>query len=176
MHIWRRSYDVPPPNGESLKDTAERVLPYYEAKILPQIKAGKNVLLATGEQTLTVSKPLRGTRRVEVSQRNRTQPVGELIFLEYLFEHEFGSAVGIRRALGMVFRDGDYCRLPEGRGAGREYHHLDIVLRMGVNVSWQVLSLFQAFSLRAPYVYIEALLEVYPAEDILYFGFSFQPD
>src|SRR5688500_12966326 len=34
VHIWRRSYDIPPPGGESLKDTAARVLPYYEAKIL----------------------------------------------------------------------------------------------------------------------------------------------
>ena len=52
VHIWRRSYDVPPPGGESLKDTAERVLPYYEAKILPQIKAGKNVLVAAHGNSL----------------------------------------------------------------------------------------------------------------------------
>lgn len=52
VHIWRRSYDVPPPGGESLKDTAERVLPYYEAKILPQVLAGKNVLVSAHGNSL----------------------------------------------------------------------------------------------------------------------------
>ena len=42
VHIWRRSYDVPPPNGESLKDTAARTIPYFESRILPDLKAGKN--------------------------------------------------------------------------------------------------------------------------------------
>src|SRR6187399_1818375 len=42
--IWRRSYDVPPPGGESLKDTAARALPYYESTIVPLLKAGKTVL------------------------------------------------------------------------------------------------------------------------------------
>ena len=52
VHIWRRSYDVPPPGGESLKDTAARVLPYYEAHILPQVLAGKNVLVAAHGNSL----------------------------------------------------------------------------------------------------------------------------
>lgn len=43
---WRRSYDVPPPGGESLKDTAARVLPYYKAHIWPEMKAGKNTIIA----------------------------------------------------------------------------------------------------------------------------------
>jgi 2,3-bisphosphoglycerate-dependent phosphoglycerate mutase len=50
--IWRRSYDVPPPGGESLKDTAARTLPYYEAEILPQLKAGKTVLIAAHGNSL----------------------------------------------------------------------------------------------------------------------------
>jgi 2,3-bisphosphoglycerate-dependent phosphoglycerate mutase len=52
--IWRRSYDVPPPGpeGESLKDTAARVLPYYEAKIWPAVAAGKNVLVAAHGNSL----------------------------------------------------------------------------------------------------------------------------
>ena len=50
--IWRRSFDISPPGGESLKDTAARVLPYYEAKILPQIKAGRNVLVAAHGNSL----------------------------------------------------------------------------------------------------------------------------
>ena len=50
--IWRRSYDVPPPGGESLKDTAARTLPYYEAEILPQLRAGKSVLVAAHGNSL----------------------------------------------------------------------------------------------------------------------------
>ena len=41
VHIWRRSYDVPPPGGESLKDTAARVLPYYIQEILPRVLRGR---------------------------------------------------------------------------------------------------------------------------------------
>ena len=52
VHIWRRSYEIPPPGGESLKDTAARVLPYYESKILPHIKAGKNVLIVAHGNSL----------------------------------------------------------------------------------------------------------------------------
>jgi 2,3-bisphosphoglycerate-dependent phosphoglycerate mutase len=52
VHIWRRSYDVPPPGGESLKDTAARVLPYYEARIWPEVKAGKNVIVAAHGNSL----------------------------------------------------------------------------------------------------------------------------
>ncbi len=52
VHIWRRSYDVPPPGGESLKDTAARVLPYYEANILPQVLAGRNVLVSAHGNSL----------------------------------------------------------------------------------------------------------------------------
>lgn len=43
---WRRSYDIPPPGGESLKDTAARVLPFYKQNIWPDVKAGKNVIVA----------------------------------------------------------------------------------------------------------------------------------
>ena len=50
--IWRRSYDVPPPGGESLKDTAARTLPYYEREILPQLQAGKTVLIAAHGNSL----------------------------------------------------------------------------------------------------------------------------
>ena len=50
--IWRRSYDVPPPGGESLKDTAARTLPYYDAEILPLLKAGKTVLVAAHGNSL----------------------------------------------------------------------------------------------------------------------------
>lgn len=52
VHIWRRSFDVKPPGGESLKDTADRVLPYFESKILPEVKAGKNVLVSAHGNSL----------------------------------------------------------------------------------------------------------------------------
>jgi 2,3-bisphosphoglycerate-dependent phosphoglycerate mutase len=52
VHIWRRSYDVPPPNGESLKDTAARTIPYFETKILPEIEGGKNVLIVAHGNSL----------------------------------------------------------------------------------------------------------------------------
>ena len=50
--IWRRSYDVSPPGGESLKDTAARTLPYYEKHILPQVEAGETVLVAAHGNSL----------------------------------------------------------------------------------------------------------------------------
>jgi 2,3-bisphosphoglycerate-dependent phosphoglycerate mutase len=50
--IWRRSYDVPPPGGESLKDTAARVLPYYEAEIWPKLKSGRKVIVAAHGNSL----------------------------------------------------------------------------------------------------------------------------
>lgn len=52
VKIWRRSYDVRPPNGESLKDTAARTLPYFESTILPDVKAGKNVIVAAHGNSL----------------------------------------------------------------------------------------------------------------------------
>jgi 2,3-bisphosphoglycerate-dependent phosphoglycerate mutase len=45
VQLWRRSYDVAPPNGESLKDTSDRVMPYYHEKMEPYLKEGKNVLV-----------------------------------------------------------------------------------------------------------------------------------
>ena len=52
VHIWRRSYDVPPPGGESLKDTLARSLPYYMHKIQPHVLEGKSVLVAAHGKSL----------------------------------------------------------------------------------------------------------------------------
>ena len=52
VHIWRRSFDVPPPGGESLKNTAERVLPYFELEIIPKVKEGLNILVAAHGNSL----------------------------------------------------------------------------------------------------------------------------
>ncbi len=52
VHTWRRSYDVPPPAGESLKDTAARTLPFFEEHIVRDLRAGKNVLVAAHGNSL----------------------------------------------------------------------------------------------------------------------------
>ena len=52
VHIWRRSFDTPPPGGESLKDTADRVLPYYMAEIAPRVIAGNTILVAAHGNSL----------------------------------------------------------------------------------------------------------------------------
>ena len=52
VKIWRRSYDIAPPNGESLKDTAARTLPYFESKILADLKSGKNIIVAAHGNSL----------------------------------------------------------------------------------------------------------------------------
>jgi 2,3-bisphosphoglycerate-dependent phosphoglycerate mutase len=52
VHIWRHSYDVAPPGGESLKDTAARVLPYYIAEILPRVLRGERVLVSAHGNSL----------------------------------------------------------------------------------------------------------------------------
>jgi len=52
VKMWRRSYDVPPPGGESLKDTADRVLPYYETRIKPYLAKGETILIAAHGNSL----------------------------------------------------------------------------------------------------------------------------
>ena len=52
VHIWRRSYDTPPPNGESLKDVVERVSPYFDQKIKPLLMEEKNILIAAHGNSL----------------------------------------------------------------------------------------------------------------------------
>ena len=52
VHIWRRSYDVPPPNGESLELTANRTIPYLEDSIIPRLSEGKNLLIAAHGNSL----------------------------------------------------------------------------------------------------------------------------
>ncbi len=52
VHIWRRSYDVPPPNGESLAMTAERAIPYYQKNIIPYLLQGKSVMITAHGNSL----------------------------------------------------------------------------------------------------------------------------
>lgn len=52
VHLWRRSYDINPPNGESLKDTCERTTPYYKEKIMKDLQEGKTVLISAHGNSL----------------------------------------------------------------------------------------------------------------------------
>lgn len=52
VHLWRRSFDVPPPNGECLKDTAERTIPFFKENILPKLQAGQNILVSAHGNSL----------------------------------------------------------------------------------------------------------------------------
>ncbi len=71
LHIWRRSYDIAPPEGESLKDTQERVIPYYENEILPMIKAGKNILIsAHGNSLRALAMHLENISKDDISEIN----------------------------------------------------------------------------------------------------------
>ena len=71
VHIWRRSYDTPPPGGESLKDTGARVLPYYDSDILPHVKTGKNILIAAhGNSLRSLVMRLEGLNSAEILDVN----------------------------------------------------------------------------------------------------------
>lgn len=67
VHVWRRSFDVPPPNGESLELTAKRTVPYLETTLLPALQAGKSVFVAAhGNSLRSIIMHLDGLSREEV--------------------------------------------------------------------------------------------------------------
>jgi 2,3-bisphosphoglycerate-dependent phosphoglycerate mutase len=69
--VWRRSYDIAPPDGESLKDTFERVVPFYKKEIEPNLEAGKNVLIvAHGNSLRALMMYLDGYSPTEISEVN----------------------------------------------------------------------------------------------------------
>jgi 2,3-bisphosphoglycerate-dependent phosphoglycerate mutase len=69
VHIWRRSFDVPPPGGESLAMTAARTIPYFKEQILPQLNGGKNVLIcAHGNSLRSIVMDLDGLTNEQVLQ------------------------------------------------------------------------------------------------------------
>ena len=71
VHIWRRSYDVRPPGGESLEDTAARTLPYFEAKIVADLDAGRSILVsAHGNSLRSIVMKLDGLSREQVLELN----------------------------------------------------------------------------------------------------------
>ena len=67
VHLWRRSYDIAPPGGESLKDTLARALPYYVAHILPDVLSSKRVLVsAHGNSLRALIMAIEGLRPEEI--------------------------------------------------------------------------------------------------------------
>lgn len=83
VHIWRRSYDVQPPAGESLQDVVEnRVRPYFESTIKPQIEAGKNILISAHGNSLRALLIILGENTPE--NINQTEiPTGSPLVLEF---------------------------------------------------------------------------------------------
>lgn len=82
VHIWRRSYDVAPPNGECLKDTAERTIPFFMENIVPQLAAGKNVLVsAHGNSLRSIVMHIDGLSEEEVLKLEI--PTGVPLYFEY---------------------------------------------------------------------------------------------
>jgi len=82
VKLWRRSYDVRPPGGESLQDTAERVLPYYEKHIRPHVLAGRTILVsAHGNSLRALVMHLDGLTREEVLELNI--PTGVPLLYEF---------------------------------------------------------------------------------------------
>jgi 2,3-bisphosphoglycerate-dependent phosphoglycerate mutase len=70
VHLWRRSYDVAPPGGESLRDTGARVWPYYLREILPRVMRGQHVLVvAHGNSLRALVMVLEGLSGEEIAAR-----------------------------------------------------------------------------------------------------------
>ena len=100
VHIWRRSYDVPPPGegGESLKDTVARTLPYFQQNIYPDVRSGKNVLVvAHGNSLRSIVLGLDGLTAEQVQELNIPTGIplvydfdaeGNIIHKGYLFERD----------------------------------------------------------------------------------------
>lgn len=82
VHIWRRSYDVPPPEGESLEMTAQRTLPYFRETIVPHLEQGNNVMIsAHGNSLRSIVMELDGLSKEEVLQLEI--PTGQPIVYNY---------------------------------------------------------------------------------------------
>lgn len=71
VHIWRRSYAIAPPGGESLKDTYNRVIPYYTEQIFPKLKEGKDLLIvAHGNSLRSLAMYLENIDESKISEMN----------------------------------------------------------------------------------------------------------
>lgn len=85
LKVWRRSYDIAPPNGESLKMTQERVLPYFHETIIPELQKGKNVLItAHGNSLRALIAELDKMSKEDILELN----IPTAIPIVYTLEHE----------------------------------------------------------------------------------------
>ncbi len=91
VNIWRRSYDIAPPGGESLKDTLERVVPYFKNEVEPKLKAGRNILLvAHGNSLRALAMYLEHISGDEISKVNIGTGIPRI--------HEFDSKLHLDKA------------------------------------------------------------------------------
>ena len=82
VHIWRRSYNIAPPGGESLENVVERVKPYFEKSIAPEIKIGKNILIVAHGNSLRASMIQIGLYKAEEIS-NIELPTGKPFVITY---------------------------------------------------------------------------------------------
>lgn len=95
LHIWRRSFDIAPPNGESLKDTLDRVLPYYHNVIEPLLLEGKDILIsAHGNSLRALTMFLEGVSEEDISDVNI--PTGK----PYVYEFDKNLTLISKKNLG----------------------------------------------------------------------------
>lgn len=82
VHQWRRSYDVPPPNGECLKDTAGRTIPFFKERIMSELEVGKDILVsAHGNSLRSIVMHIDGLNEEEVLKLEI--PTGKPIIYDY---------------------------------------------------------------------------------------------
>jgi len=94
VHQWRRSFDIPPPGGESLKDTAARAIPFFEAKIVTDLRAGRNVIVAAhGNSLRAIVMHIEGLSREQVLELNLATGV------PIVYEMDAEAAVVAKRVL-----------------------------------------------------------------------------
>ena len=94
VHIWRRSYDVPPPGGESLRDTGARVWPYYLHNIQPHVLRGETVLVAAhGNSLRALIMALEGLSGEEIVKRELATGV------PMIYEHNADSTIASKKVL-----------------------------------------------------------------------------
>lgn len=92
VHIWRRSFDTPPPGGESLKGTADRVLPYFNSDILPRYLNGENVIVAAhGNSLRALIMQIEKISKDEITQLN----LGTGIPMVYILDEQ-GNMVSVK--------------------------------------------------------------------------------
>ncbi len=96
VKIWRRSYDVRPPDGESLADTAARVLPYYDTVIFPKLAAGESILVvAHGNSLRALIMKLDNLSKEEIVELNIPTAI------PIMYDYDAATGEVVKTALGV---------------------------------------------------------------------------